>query len=424
MKITKTLALDFLFVSLNVIFFCSFNGLVGMIFGIPEFVSPLILLFCAAIVGIAGFHPRSFHKSPAFVYILFIFSYFGIGVLMRAYYMPVLEYDTKINALFRDMVTVLLVVIAYLQYFHQRLYVDGATDKVIKLFSYPLIATAFIIVAQPMLGITSFATGAKTGSRTLGVFANPNVAAVAANMALVVCIDLFFRYRSWWPVKLALIGLAIFACILPFSRTGIIVMVVTLVVSIGYFLFRSKVNGRRRSIQLFIIAGVPIMIGSYFISNYDQILEDNLDYAQRTRVRALEAILIRGEVNKKTTAERSDVFVIAADMIKRKPLLGYGLGMFNNLPDTIGVHNTYLLIIGNTGIIPFSLLILLLFFLIPYHIIHNREVGFLIAGFSSIAVLSFMTSHNSLDDKVLVLMLLFPVALAAFTNKNPQKKIS
>lgn len=420
-SISKEAFLDFCFISLNFLFFCSLNSVVTTVTGRGEFASPIILVLCTAMVLLTGIRQQALIKKPVLLYLLLIGSYFLIGILARVYYAPVIEYDRAFSKILRDVLTSSVVIIAYLHYLYYRLVVNPNYNRVFWGLTLPLLSTAGIIILQNQLGITSFKSQISGSSeRTLGVFINPNIAATASNLASVIALDLFFRQRRWVLVGLALVALAIFSTLLTYSRTGIVISFAILITAGLYFTIHRKRGGHRKYVQLFIIVVLPLISATYFVLNYETI-KSKMSYYQRTRMEAMEAIFVKGEINSKTTAERSEIFPIAINMIQQRPLFGWGIGKLNDLPNTPGVHNTYLLVWGNAGIIPFSFLIILLFFVLPFYAIRKRTFGFLVIGFTVVSILSFMTSHNAFDDKILILAFLLPVALAAYDTKNDSK---
>lgn len=423
MKITASGFLDFCFVSLNIIFFCSFNSVIQAVTGRGEFASPVILLTCLSIIATTRFRPAALLRSPILLYLALFFTYNAIGVAMRLYYEPLEAFYRPWNTILRNLTTNLVVILAYLHYFHYRMVSRPDPGRLLKLIYYPLLAGVLILIGQRLMGVTSFDASVTQTNRSLGVFANPNVAATAANLALVVTIDRLFRRKNNWWIGLIVLAVVIVGNILPFSRTGIIVMLSLLLISMLYFIWYKSVDQQRRWVRTLVFTGIPTALVLLIALNYAQ-LKQELNYYQRTRVETMEALFLRGEVNSKTTAQRSVIFEASLDMIKRRPLLGNGIGALNDLAYLPGAHNTYLLVLGNSGVLPALLLVVLLFFTLPFYIIARRRTGYLILGFTTVTALTFMTSHSSFEDKILLLMFLFPVALAAYPWPTPPPTLS
>lgn len=413
MGFSRTSLLDYAFLSLNFLFFCSFNGIINMLFGVGQVVSPIILAICLFIIFFEGFRLNAFGRTATALLIGTFLLYQLGGASSRLYYAVEIDYELSWKSVVNKGVTSLIIIIAYLQYLYRRLYLDNARKRVLLFLIIPMVCSIAVLILQPLFGVYSFNEVRQNNTRGMGVFANPNTAATLANIALVFIIDLFFRNRRFFLIKLLLVVMAIVGCVLPFSRTGMVVMVAVIILAMAYFLLKPRVYGRLHLLQGILFIGLPLGVATYVYQNHDRLLVEHLDYAQRSRILALEKVVFEGKLDKKTTSERSDLFVYAVDLIGKRPIQGYGLGYFNDIPGWIGVHNTFLLTIGNSGVLPF-LLLSGLFVHLFFISLFRRQSGFLILGLTTVAFLTFMTSHNGYDDKILNIMLLLPAAFAAY----------
>lgn len=392
-----------------------------MFFGVGQVASPLILIFCFSIFYLARISVKSFKVNAVFFFFFLLATYFLIGAYSRLFYSLEINYKVPWQRLISDMITSLIVIVAYLQYFYRRLYQDKDLYRVLMLITIPLGFSIAILILQPLFGIYSFNPDKLKSTRGMGVFANPNVAANCANMALIFLIDFFFRYKKYMLLKFGLILLGIVGCILPFSKMGILNMLITIVLAMFYFLYKFPKTGKGYILQAIIFIVFPLVVVNYVYINHDQILDDNLNHAQKTRVLALETLLIKRELNKKTTSERSDIVAHGVELIKQKPLFGYGIGYFNNIPGRIGIHNTFLLTFGNSGFLPFLVLMSLIIYLYIQSFF-RRSTGFLVLGLTTLTVLSYTASHNGFDDKILVLAFLFPIVFTGYGKGLPYTK--
>ena len=80
---------------------------------------------------------------------------------------------------------------------------------------------------------------------------------------------------------------------------------------------------------------------------------DSLSNQQMNRIMQIGDIL-KGKIDSRTTTQRSDLWVEGISIIARYPITGHGFGSFGGLPEgRLGVHNTYLMVLGEGGIFPF-----------------------------------------------------------------------
>lgn len=417
MRIRKTSILDSSFFLLNFILFCSLNGIIFMLTKVGQVASPLILITCLVIIFTYGISLKSLAFGLVLLFFLQFLSYYIIGIGSRLYLDADIRYQVSWKKIAIHLLTSFLIILAYQQYFFRRLYQDGALERVLTLIFIPVVLSMLILVLQPFFGIHSFRDASRNNDRGLGVFSNPNIAATVANIGLVFAIDFLFRFPKKWIRFTLILILAIVASILPLSRTGFFVMGAVLVLGIFYFLFKSRVHGRFRFFPSLVFILLPLLSISYLVLNYDQIKDEQLSYYQKTRLESVEVILFEGKIDSKTTAERTELWAYAFEAIPQSPIAGYGVGYFDSIPRWIGVHNTFLLTIGNSGLIPFLLLITTLI-ATGIHGFKRQRTGFLILGLSTVCLLTFMTSHNGYSDKVLNLLYLTPVLLAAYDNRK------
>lgn len=391
-----------------------------MFTGVGQLASPLILLLCLIMIGYEGISWKSLGYSLIFWFFIQYFSYYFIGAASRIYWEVQTNYWVAWKKIVIQSLTSLTVILAYQQYFYRRLCQDDALHRVLILLFIPMVISMSILILQPVFGVHSFIDANRNNERGLGVFKNPNTAATLANMGLVLTIDFLFRYPSKWFRFTIILIMAVVACVLPLSRTGFIVMCAVLVLGIFYFLFKPRVHGRFRFVQSFLFIGLPIMVISYVALNYDYIKEEQLSFYTKSRVESIEAILTKGKFDSETTAERTDVWAYAFEAIPKRPFSGYGLGYFDAIPGWIGVHNTFLVTAGNSGIVPAILLVFILMFTGLNGLLKQRT-GFIILGLTTVTTLTFMTSHNGYSDKVLNILFILPVLFAAYDRHRLEK---
>lgn len=384
-----------------------------MLFGVGQFVSPLILVICLLIIFIEGISLRSLAFWLVFVFFLQYLSYYAIGVSSRMFWSIEINYEFSWRKVANNFLSSLIVLLAYQQYFYRRLFLDGALKRVLILLFIPMVASMAILLLQPLFGLHSFRDVTRSNERGLGVFSNPNTAATLANIGLVFAIDLFFRLKKKWWLFLPILIMAVVACILPLSRTGFVGLAAVIVLGVLYFLLRPRVFGSFRPIQSLVFIVVPAVAIVYVSTNYNRILNEELSYYQRSRIQSLEKVILRGELNTETTSERTDLWEYAAAVIPKRIISGYGIGYFDDIPGWIGVHNTFLVTIGNSGFLPFSLMLIVIVS-VPLIGARKKRTGFLIIGLSAVTVINFMTSHNGYSDKVLNIMYILPVLFAAY----------
>lgn len=169
--------------------------------------------------------------------------------------------------------------------------------------------------------------------RFSGFLLNPNAAGIACllGMALSYSIkNMAFRLSGQLILT--------FAGILTLSRTFILVWTIIVLVAV--------IRDKKNLLVPFIGICALIILTTF---------TDKKIFAA-DRFEALTSFFLEGEVKTKVVGydTRDQTWALYYDLVFEKPLIGNGFRAFqlktNNLP---GVHNSYLMIIGESGIIPF-----------------------------------------------------------------------
>jgi hypothetical protein len=200
---------------------------------------------------------------------------------------------------------------------------------------------------------------------------------------------------------LLLIPACFYAAFLSLSKAAMLMAILNLIFYIlfNFFNFHSlKLSSKFISIISITLIG----FSSFYIYNNFEKLVGGLTYEQAGRI--IDAVQIgQGKINDKTTSERSGIAELVFPMIEAHPLEGNGFGSFHRIVSHgLGVHNTALLIIGESGIIP---LILYLVFILVFILksLKQKEIGLkylYIAVLITFILISFLTSHNALDERI------------------------
>ena len=196
--------------------------------------------------------------------------------------------------------------------------------------------------------------------RFMGPFKGPNLAGGAACEAVVLALCLLnSRYRrfAWWVV---IFGSA--AAVMTFSRTAIIALILVL----AFFLWSSTLgvrSGRRPAAEWL----TPV-----FVAGVLGLMAVNLEHLPLVEKQweRIEWVLTFGASG--NIGDRFELWRHGTSLIAESPLFGHGFSQFRFLdgtsctaetgPDTVacGVHNTYMLLWGEAGIVPLALFLLFL----------------------------------------------------------------
>ncbi|SDE76427.1 O-Antigen ligase [Pricia antarctica] len=205
--------------------------------------------------------------------------------------------------------------------------------------------------------------------RYSGFYLNPNSAGSACLFGFALSYTI--KSKTW-----RLLGQFAFTLggIVTLSRTFVIVWLLINVIAIA----KDKKN-----ILVPIIGGI-VLLGVFTFTDTKIFASDRFD--------ALESIFDEGPVQTKTLEQdsRTSTWAMYYDMIMDKPIFGHGFMKLQRKNGVLpGVHNTYLMVIGESGIIPFLLLIGLYGYLLmaSFKLFKTRPELFYIMVIVSLAML-------------------------------------
>lgn len=263
---------------------------------------------------------------------------------------------------------------------------------VLKHITFAYIILAISIPVMAILGISLYesVTGLESviaSGRPAGLAANANPAAFQSILGAILIIYWLMSGVNKIPqITLTILLIIQIGCtIFTFSNTGMICLVVVAFVAITK-LYRSGTGVYKFLGLVFVLLFISFQVLD--ISIADQLDKNNLKKIENfTKIISMD--------NNVEFSNRDSKFKNGINEFKKSPLIGSGLGYFKH---KLSVHNTYLTILGESGIIPFLLFLFVLAFMFKNGLlIKARNVSFL--QISSVLVYSLfcITLQNMTD---------------------------
>lgn len=320
----------------------------------------------------------------------------------------------------RDIFTSILIFAAYYTYVKNYIYKNQNLNFLSGL-ALIFIITSLIGILESSIGLKYAYSKIQDSERVLGFFGNPNETGLQACYTLILILTLYSIKKINLIITLLTIPVISYSIFLTFSKTSMITLlliIICLFILSIISIFTRNTNSRLVSLSLFIAAFLFFVVLPISYNYYQK-----METSQQKRITAIYKLIAKGEINNKTTSNRSGIFNDGFSLIKKKPFIGYGIrtftegGMFDSSP-THGVHNTYLKLIGESGIITITLFIVFLLYLFGSALFQeNNYVSHLIL----LSLLAFsiylFTSHDSVSQK-------FNIAYIAIVSAIGSNKIS
>ena len=203
---------------------------------------------------------------------------------------------------------------------------------------------------------------------------------INANVAGFICITGYATTYGLKSPSLKLIGQFLFtlAGLLTFSRTFILIWLLINVISLKISVKNIRIFG----------LGFLIISTLFFI---DEVVGLN-----NPRFQQLKSALNNESVSSEELGEdsRADTWAMFYDKILDAPLLGNGYGSFSGKGDHgLGVHNSYLMVIGEAGIVPFLLFITYIAYLMTMSFVYFNKKPNLIMQIIALSMF-LLANHN------------------------------
>ena len=308
-----------------------------------------VLACLPALAGLVRIGPREVLGTPGVLLLSCLLSYAAVGVVVG-----VLS-GTEVSAMLyvRRVLFSILVVVGAAVGGRVALRRLGPT-RLLMGITLILAASCALILASPWLwNILPYPPPAGT-YRLSGTFRDPNDAAIVASFAVVTALALLRYGRFLIPgYGTLLVGVA--AAVATLSRTAVIVLPVVMLSA----LFAARGPQRRR------LGGALGIVAVAVASVAMTVDVESFQEAQIERFRTLADLAPPVVVDDESLANRLPLWELGLDQALESPLAGSGLGSFHNLEgawinpdgDLMGVHNQYLLLLGEAGFLPLILFV-------------------------------------------------------------------
>lgn len=379
-------------------------------FGAGEaFLSPFVLVL---VLGLCGLFGRLSRMTVNYIiFVAFMVSYIGLASLNSLLTSEIVSGDVGRLEVSAYQSTILFVSAIF---FWLRNANEDDHARYLVLFKYILLISCVLVIASNVLkpyevvAIHSYGNF-EEADRASGFFGNPNEAAMAA----LYCIVLIMCFPACIPIwQIVECAIAITALMMTFSKTGILTLCLLFVIHISTI--RSAV------FALFVL----LMVTVAAMLLWEVVEQNMLSLSQNQHARLLDVLnLASGDINSRSTTGRNFLFEIGALKAIEALPWGVGIGQFHSLEGGVrsytgrwlGIHNTYLMLIGESGIFPFILFIV--FWIAVFVRGSSSRHRKVLYGFSIILLADMMTSHHVLMMRLPNVAIAIVIALAGRANQ-------
>lgn len=411
-----------LYLCLTFLFMLNANGLVYMAFGIPQIASVFIYPILISILVLLVTRKKKMIMHPtSIVFVFGLITYVVISIFSSVFVSHSANVTT-LNLLLSYLSSVIvffLFVIGLSSYFPFQLLAYLRILAIILVFACILVPLSLIYrqyLMFPPLEIT----------RGFGLFANPNEAGVVSCFTIAL---LLFLYRQTKEIRFIVsIIVPIIGVLASFSKTAIFIMGII-------FIAYSVLGKSKYSFILIVISSITVT--SFLINmNVDGLVNIGFTSLQAQRLNQVAEIIFTGQINATTTTSRTLLWEFGFNEFVSSPYIGQGMGMLHKmdyitdaLGNPQGVHNMYLMLLGESGTVPIFIILTSLIYGFSSSAVKffdTQEPKFLFAAMIFlIVIIDGMASHHLLSIKYNIIFLAIAYVLrfssqgfSCFNNKR------
>lgn len=402
MKLTKTTISRFSFGLLA--FFCILNLPTLLTYKGVSSLNAVSLMLAILLLALMKQYTKTIYQLR--LYLFFLATYILISLI--ALIVKDSATDVDIASSVKSIIIGIIILIATYQY------ISGISDEryqtALKLVVFiTFLGVLSIIFSTPLSLDTITRINAEDYTRKSGVYLNANIGGFTAMTLMSFAFASHFKNKS---VNMILIGTALLAVLMGASKTSFIILAVFILI------FLSRCSLRSINIKSIITVVVVCVLSYALLQSF--LVGDNYD-----RIMQLSK-LAHGDTSSDVTSSRFDLAKVAISIIGDNILIGKGLYYFTLLPadltgfgERAGVHNTYLLILGDSGFLPLILFVLMLVNCIKasYKYSANHFMCYFFVAYAFYATVN----HNLLDSTFVAFFLGFSMASLARLKTSEQQ---
>ena len=403
------------FWTLGVLCLLSLNDVTFMWFGIERaFSVPMLLCCLVVLLGLLRVRPLEVLGGMGVLLMAALVSYVGTGILVA--FATGTELQTDAASYLRRYTSSILVILATAVGGRIVLQRSGSERTLLSILAI-LTASCTLILASPRLLLLFQNPPVQGEYRYFGPFSNPNEAGFVACLAVALAFSLI-RASRFRLLAYGSLFVAVYALIGTYSRTSLVILPVLMVG--GVLVTRGAERWR-------LMAGLAVVAWVGAGTMADAIAGILLD-PQITRLNSLVRMVETLSFDDVTLEGRLALWQLGTEQVLASPLYGNGLGQLHSLDGAwyngegvlLGVHNQYLTLWGEAGLIPVILFVLFLAGMLLFGIKRRTDVAVAsaVSGWAMVILLTGMTSHSMLLSRPANFILGFSCAAAAFAGSR------
>ncbi|GGH14835.1 O-antigen ligase family protein [Mucilaginibacter phyllosphaerae] len=307
-----------------------------------------------------------------------------------------------------------------------RFFKEGKFLNLMRIITFALVLNSIVITLTSLGYVISIVnTDRGSDDRIGGLFDSVNQAGVVSSFAQIFC--LFFVLIEVKPIRkimyYTMYFVSLSAAVLTFSKGAFLYSIVIGVGFLYFQTFKADKKAVNSKVTQYLLLICIIIAGAFAFKQ----MFSNREYSKNQTQRIDQFTrLLGGEVSAETTTNRSKIGGTAISLMENDAFMGRGLGSFHAIPELggLGTHDTYLLILGEIGVV--GLFILLLYYFGLWWAsfrLRPNSYSFLCLGIITVLMIASFASHNIFYVKLYIMMFALLNSVNSYIKANGVKNI-
>lgn len=387
------------FWTFSVLCLLNLNGLIRMRTGVEQATSEAMLFCClVALMGLMRIGSKSALGTPGVLLLSCLLSYVGIGIVVTTLTGAYPQQHSEwwyVVVYAKSMLVIVAVAVSGRVLLSRRL---GA-ERVMRGLLLVMTASCTLILASPWLSNVLPFAPRDAEYRFFGSFTDPNEAGLMACFTVVVALVSIASGRSR-VLAFGALPVAVAALVGTFSRTALVALPIAMLCT----LLASR-DARRKRVAAIAALACVIVAGTVASLNVERFSERQL-----SRWSSVVEVVDPSAEDDETLANRAILWSLGLEQALDAPVVGNGLGRLHHLDGAwynldgvlLGVHNQYLILVGEAGFLPLALFVLFLAMTFQAGFRKERTSWLLgaVGGWSLILAVFSMTFHGVLTYRI------------------------
>jgi len=423
MKISSQLVINILVYLLLIIILTNLNFILLILNGTLGLISPIVLL----LTGLGLVALFTFKKNKLGLVFLFFLVFLVVYLMFGT--LSLIDFKISVGDYLKDLINYIKSLLIFILFY---LFFKNSDSKGTLINHIVFIAILLTMVNFTIFFMDYYDQSVRLSfdgviikdkwARATGVWGNANKAGAYCLINIILWMYITLKPGLTIKIRLILFLIILFLIYCIYLTLSNTIFIIALGVILIYLNFFSNLIKLKTKVKIIGIGLIGIMLFLLVFGKHIYAQYSNLTPAKKEKITNVLTFLNLSSSEKEVSfSDRDVVLKIGIEKIIERPIFGNGLGSFKkDLYKYDGIHNLYIQILGEGGIIPFLIFIFFCSYLALKALkTKDMQLKFLLLSFLLFMLLFSLTTHGLfVVNGYCILFSLFFVLFENSTNKS------